>query len=427
MVPWQHCLANSDTPTPKTLGLTCTQNASDVREQTSTDDSVSLEHARHSARAVVSLPPNTSCIEIENYATRSVTTTAAHLTLSKATVGLISSSMLCLIDTPAPSQKVPSADTRAQKYTDFPVARERERESMPHHSTGQSKDNRDITAERAPQTAQAAAAAAAAAPVLCVSVIFSPRIAVRTMLLSPQQVTTEPWSPTTRPFLLNRIRLRLLVRQFLSRCNTVQCLKQYRRTNLRCLYLALLVCGAHARSPRQLVLALFPPSPATPETTRFLPHCRWSCCREFTDDTLERLQTLLNDAPFGRGEVQTTSTVHPTLSLSLSLTVSVLVPLIGCSGRAPESHHQQELIRRIDQGVHRLRAHGARATMHVRQKLAQGNDKVAGESKLEPVPCRAMPCRRRQHIWSRAKGRERSSTQTKGYCTHESNARNARR
>ena len=41
-------------------------------------------------------------------------------TLSKATVGLISSSMLCRIDTPAPSQKVPSAETRAQKYTDFP-------------------------------------------------------------------------------------------------------------------------------------------------------------------------------------------------------------------------------------------------------------------------------------------------------------------
>lgn len=45
-------------------------------------------------------------------------------TLSRATVGVMSSSMLCLIDTPAPSQNVPRAETRAQKYTDFPEVRE---------------------------------------------------------------------------------------------------------------------------------------------------------------------------------------------------------------------------------------------------------------------------------------------------------------
>lgn len=51
-------------------------------------------------------------------------------TLSKATVGFMSPSMLCRIDTPAPNQNVPSADTRHQKYTDFPAKRRTTRHSI---------------------------------------------------------------------------------------------------------------------------------------------------------------------------------------------------------------------------------------------------------------------------------------------------------
>lgn len=47
-----------------------------------------------------------------------------YCTLSSRMVGCRSSSILCRIVIPAPSQNVPKADNRDQKYTDFPGHRD---------------------------------------------------------------------------------------------------------------------------------------------------------------------------------------------------------------------------------------------------------------------------------------------------------------
>lgn len=73
-----------------------------------------------------------------------------------------------------------------------------------------------------------------------------------------------------------------------------------------------------------------------------------------------------------------------------TLTVSVLVSLVGGCGSASESHHQKKLIGRVDERVHGLRAHGARAAMQVRQELSQGDDQVAGQCKLKAASPRRM-------------------------------------
>ncbi len=58
------------------------------------------------------------------------------------------------------------------------------------------------------------------------------------------------------------------------------------------------------------------------------------------------------------------------------------MPLVGGRRGAPEPHHEQQLIGRVDEGVHSLRAHGAGAAVQVRQELAQGDDEVTGQGKL---------------------------------------------
>lgn len=62
-----------------------------------------------------------------------------------------------------------------------------------------------------------------------------------------------------------------------------------------------------------------------------------------------------------------------------ALTVSVLVLLIRSRGGAPETHEKQELVGCVDEGVHRLRAHGARPTVQIRQKLRHRDHQVAGQ------------------------------------------------
>ena len=53
--------------------------------------------------------------------------------------------------------------------------------------------------------------------------------------------------------------------------------------------------------------------------------------------------------------------------------------LIRGRGRAPETDEKQKLVGRVHQRVHGLRAHGARPTVQVRQKLGDRYYQVAGQ------------------------------------------------
>lgn len=63
-------------------------------------------------------------------------------------------------------------------------------------------------------------------------------------------------------------------------------------------------------------------------------------------------------------------------------TVPVLVQLVRGHGRTPESHQKQQLVRRVDEGVHGLRAHCAGPAVHVRQELGQRDHQVSGQRQL---------------------------------------------